>query len=87
MYLFICNYYEFLAKCIPVTVRKQSILMMPQAVLMKQTALSLFFTSKHSLLIPIIFRDLSLQVVHAAHITGKNKERQLIMLVFLSFHE
>lgn len=60
---------------------------MPQAVLMKQTALSLFFTSKHSLIILVIFRDLALQVVHAVHITGKSPERQFIMLVFLPFYE
>lgn len=62
-------HYEFFAKCIHVTVRKQSILMMLQAVLMKQTELNLFFTSRHSLLIPIILRHLSLQVVY---ITRKN---------------
>ena len=86
-FLCVCLCYEFLAKCIPVTVRKQSILMMPQTVLKQQTALSPFFTSKHSLLILIIFRGLALQVVHAVHITVRSPERQLTMLVFLPFYE
>lgn len=83
----VCVCYEFLAKCIPVTVRKQSIFIMPPTVLMKQTALSHFFTSKHSLLILIIFRDLALHIVHAVHITGKSPERQVLMLEFLQFYE